>query len=147
MLCGTLDTNDVPSFAVVNELCISGCKSLKNLSKQLVQLSASYHKGDFSDSGVIIYKSLLQFLESVNNMQDALQIAGKSMCTELDPENTKQPTFPETFIITAKEYVFLNKIFEEYTRITLSTSEPFSLFSSPLIKEPCPDNEKKLKAS
>lgn len=147
-----IENDNVPSFAIVNETCIATCKSMKGLSRQLMLLSASYQKGNFSTSGVIIYRSLLQIMESVRHIQDSLEIAAKSMNFDIDSESD-EISFPDSFVITTKEYAFLNSVLAEYTSII--TSKPFSLFSSQLIdvdlhreiNTQCPDNEEKLKTN
>lgn len=129
----------VPSYAVVSETCLSACKCMNGISKQLMLLSGSYKKGEFVSSSAVIYACLSQIMESVSKMQESLEIAGASMKVELS--DIDKHSFPETFVVTAKEYTFLNKVLEEYTEII--TSKPFSLFSSQNIIPPCPDNEEK----
>ena len=138
-----VNETSVPSFAVVSETCLAACKCMKGISKQLMLLSGSYKKGEFVSSSADIYDCLSQIMQSVKKMQESLETAGKSMNVEIC--ELEKHSFPDTFMVTAKEYVFLNKVMAEYTDII--TSKPFSLFSSHHINLPCPDNADKSKTN
>lgn len=137
-----------PSVAVVDETCRAACKAIKLQSKQLLMLSASYSKLPFEASGDEILEVLSVTMESIERVQDSLTKAAKKMKMGLEDE-TRLPSAPETVIVTAKEYLFLNAVFQEYTK---DSSETYSLFCSSLdicseARQTCLDNAEKLKGS
>jgi len=138
-----------PSVAVVDETCRAACKAMKLQSKQLLMLSASYSKLSFD--GDEILRVLAVTMESLQNIQESLTKAAKRM--KLDLDETTVPRFPDTMVVTVKEYEFLNAVFQEYITITLPpSSKEFSLFcsSSDICAEArsqCQDNAEKSKDS
>ena len=118
-----------PSVAMVTDTCIALCKAMKLMSRQLISFSASYSKIPFQEQEGDIYKSLSDIMKDVRNIQYSLSGIANDMNIELENES---PVFmPENIIITGKEYILLNNVFSEYTKIIQNTSEAFTLFSSP----------------
>ena len=136
-----------PSVAVVDETCRAACKAMKLQSKQLLMLSASYSKLPFDEAGDEILRVLAVTMESIQNIQESLTGAARAMNQGL-AEELGDPHFPDTIVVTAKEYAFLNAVFQEYTT---DSSKEFSLFSSPSDicagARPCQDNAKTSKDS
>ena len=117
-----------PSVAMVTDTCLSLCKAMKLISKQLVSLSGSYSKLPFQENGDV-YQSLSDIMKDVRHIQYSLVNISKEMNIQFD--NDLELFMPDEFIITQKEYKFLNNVLTEYTGIISNTSEPFSLFYSP----------------
>lgn len=113
-----------PSFGVVDDTCRAACRAMNLQSKQLMILNASYSKRPFDKSGDVVMKALTTTMTSIQETQRALKEAAQSMKMELETEDVH---VPNNVLVTAKEYVFLNVIFEEYTDTI--TSREFSLFS------------------
>lgn len=120
-----------PSVAVVDETCRAACKAMKLQSKQLLMMSASYSKLSFD--GDEILRVLAVTMESIQNIQESLTAAAKTMKQDL--EEATVPHFPDTMVVTTKEYAFLNAVFQKYTATVLPVPPPssteFSLFCSP----------------
>ena len=116
-----------PSVAVVDETCRAACKAMKLQSRQLLMLSASYAKLPFDEASDEILQVLAVTMESIRNTQESLTNAARAM--SMDTKKQEDPHFPETMVVTVKEYKFLNAVFEEYT--TKTHSSEFSLFYSP----------------
>lgn len=116
-----------PSVAVVDETCRAACKAMKLQSKQLLMLSASYSKLPFDEAGDEVLRVLAVTMESIQNIQESLTRAARTMKQDL--EESTLPRFPDTMVVTAKEYAFLNAVFQEYT--SSDSSKEFSLFCSP----------------
>lgn len=138
------------SVAVVDETCRAACKAMKLQSKQLFLLNASYNKIPFEVAGDEILEALSVTMESIERVQDSLTKAAKKINKDFQDEGLPNP--PETVVITAKEYAFLNAVFQEYVTSTQNTSENYSLFCSPFdicagARKTCLDNEEKLKGS
>lgn len=134
-----------PSVAVVDETCRSACKALKLQSKQLLMLSSSYAKLPFDNSGDEILQVLSVTMESINTIQESLTKAATAMKSDIDLDNLEL-RFPETVVVTAKEYAFLNTVFEEYTKGI--SSKDYSLFCSPSdicgsARQSCQENAEK----
>lgn len=122
-----------PSEKFVDESTRSVCSSLKSLSKQLLLLNASYGKREFRSSGPAITEALRQVITSVQWIQDTLTEAALAMKTEIDGGGGVGPG-PESVVVSAKEYTFLNAVFVAYTELlgaqASQASKEFSLFSS-----------------
>ena len=122
-----------PSISVVDDTCRAACKSMKLMSKQLLIMSSSYAKLPFDKSGDEILEVLSVTMKSIRLIQDSLTKAATSMKLDMQhlPDTLDtQHLFPDTVEITAKEYAFLNAVFQEYTEIFSGASENYSLFSS-----------------
>lgn len=119
-----------PSISVVDDTCRAACKSMKLVSKQLLIMSSSYAKLPFDKCGDEILEVLSVTMKSVRLMQDALTKAATSMKLDMQHVPDTPHLFPDTVEITAKEYAFLNAVFQEYTDISSGASEHYSLFSS-----------------
>ena len=132
-----------PSFAFVNDTCLSTCKAMKLQSKQLMCLSSSYQKRPFDRSGKTILESLLKITKSINDIQNSLIEAGNEM--KIDLETNNELVNDEPVIVTNKEYRLLNAVFQEYS--DKFTSNEFSLFSNPydIGLTICQDKEEKSK--
>lgn len=117
-----------PSVAMVTDICLSLCKAMKLISKQLVSLSGSYSKIPFQEDGDV-YETLSDKMKDVRHIQYSLVNISKEMNIQID--NDLELLMPEKIIITQKEYKLLNNVFTEYTDMISNTSEPFSLFYSP----------------
>ena len=128
-----------PSEAVVKDTCMSACKIMKLISKQLMVMSASYERIKLENSSSPIYETLGVIMESINSMQDSLIKTGSMMKIELAKE-LEGETFPEQVIVTAKEYRLLNAVFLEYMT-SQCTSESYSLFSSSSVYTPVNQKE------
>ena len=134
-----------PSVAVVDDTCRAACKAMKLQSKQLLMLSSSYAKLPFRNSGDEILQVLSATMESIQNVQESLSKAAIAMRQELG-NSTKIEEFPETILVTAKEYALLNAVFQEYTNNI--SSRDYSLFCSASdicseARQSCLDNVKK----
>ena len=116
-----------PSFAFVNDTCLSACKAMKLQSKQLMCLSSSFQKRPFEKSGESILEALMKITKSINDIQDSLIETGNEMNIEL--ETNKELINDEPILVTNKEYRLLNNVFQEYTEI-IDTSNEFSIFSN-----------------
>ena len=122
-----------PSVAVVDDTCRAACKSMKLMSKQVLIMSSSYAKLPFDKCGDEILDVLAITIKSISLMQDSLTKAAAKMKLDMQPdfpEQDTQGTFPDTVVVTAKEYALLNAVFEEYTERFSRASESYSLFSS-----------------
>lgn len=149
-----------PSISVVDDTCRAACKSMKLMSKQLLIMSSSYAKLPFDKSGDEILEVLSVTMKSISLMQDSLTKAATSMNLDMqhlpntlntqDTQDT-QHLFPDTVVVTAKEYALLNAVFLEYTEILSGASENYSLFSSAndicSAARPCQDNAEKSNGS
>ena len=139
------------SVAVVDETCRAACKAMKLQSKQLLMLSASYSKLSFEASGDDILEALNATMNSIERVQDSLTKAAKKM--KMDTDESRLPCFPDTVVVTAKEYLFLNAVLQEYTKtFTQDSSGNYSLFSSSLdicsgARQTCLDSAEKSKDS
>ena len=130
-----------PSTALVTDSCLSICKSMKLMSKQLVSFSASYSKIPFKENNNInVINSILEIIKDVNSIQKVLTELAKDMKIEI--ENMPQSFIPENVTITGKEYILLNNVFQEYTKLVSDTSDSFTLFSSPLLYKEDGNEEK-----
>lgn len=149
-----------PSISVVDDTCRAACKSMKLMSKQLLVMSSSYAKLPFDKSGDEILEVLSVTMKSVSVMQDSLTKAALSMKLDMqhlpNTQNTQDTRefrhlFPDTVVVTAKEYALLNAAFLEYTAMLSGASENYSLFSSVTdmcsAARPCQDNAEKLNGS
>lgn len=140
-----------PSVAVVDETCRAACKALHLQSKQLLMLSSSYAKVPFDRSGDDILQALNVTIESLQTIQESLSKAAKSMKCDLDLEDTNNlKVFPDTIVVTGKEYAFLNAVFQEYTDSI--SSQDYSLFCSPhdiceSARQTCLENAEKSNSS
>lgn len=136
-----------PSVAVVQETCVAACKAMKLQSKQLLLLSASYAKLPFDNAGNEILNVLGVTMKAIQQIQESLTIAGEAMNQDLEEDFNQD--FPQTLVVTEKEYAFLNAVFQEYTSSILSedSSKDFSLFCSTSDictgARPCQDNAEK----
>ena len=151
-----------PSVAVVDDTCKAACKAMKLQSKQLLMLSASYAKLPFDNAGEDILKVLDVTMKSIQNIQESLTSAASAMNQDLN-RNNQDPSLdvPRTFVVTAKEYAFLNAVFQEYTSSLSRSSKDFSLFcshsdicagarqpqSTESSEQPCRDNAEKSNVS
>lgn len=138
-----------PSVAVVEDTCRAACKAMKLQSKQLLTLSACYAKKPFDDNTEIL-KALGVTMKSIQTIQESLTSAAISMRQDLDDDPSQKDYFPHTILVTAKEYAFLNAVFQEYTNSMTSknnSSKDFSLFSATsdicASSRPCQDNAEK----
>ena len=136
-----------PSVAVVEETCVAACKAMKLQSKQLLMLSASYAKLPFDNAGNEILNVLDVTMKAIQKIQESLTSAGESMNQDLGNVDN---TFPQTLVVTAREYAFLNAVFQEYTSSILpeDSSKDFSLFCSTsdictVAQQSCQDNAEK----
>lgn len=127
----TTTTTSTPSVAVVEETCVAACKAMKLQSKQLLMLSASYAKLPFNNAGNEILNVLDVTMKAIQNIQESLTSAGCAMNQDLGVD-VNDNNFPQTLVVTEKEYTFLNAVFEEHTSSILSedSSKDFSLFCS-----------------
>ena len=135
-----------PSVAVVDETCRAACKALKLQSEQLLKLSSSYAKVPFDCAGDDILQVLRVTMESIQTMQESLTEAAKSMKCDLEETPTTLKVFPDTIVVTGKEYTFLNAVFQEYTDSI--SSRDYSLFCSPhdicdSARQSCQENAEK----
>lgn len=139
-----------PSISVVDDTCRAACKSMKLVSKQLLIMSSSYAKLPFDKSSDEILEVLSVTMESIRLMQDSLTKAATSMKLDLDTLDT-QHLFPDTVVVTAKEYAFLNAVFHDYIEVFSGASKNYSLFSSATdicsAARPCQDNAGKSNGS
>jgi len=117
-----------PSDALVKDTCMSACKMMKMVSKQLMVMSASYDRIPFEKSSSPIYDTLGVIMSSIGAIQESLIKTGSIMKIELNEELSGE-NFPDEIVITTKEYKLLNAVFLEYMTAQ-STSEEYSLFSS-----------------
>lgn len=141
-----------PSVAVVDETCRAACKAMKLQARQLLMLSASYAKLPFENSGQEIFQVLTVTMDSIQKLQKSLTTAAERMKGDLGVENQENEIFPQTLVVTVKEYAFLNAVFQEYTTSILDSSENFSLFSThsdigATARQSCRDNAEKLNDS
>lgn len=152
-----------PSVAVVDDTCKAACKAMKLQSKQLLMLSASYAKLPFDNAGDDILKVLDVTMKSIQNIQESLTSAASAMNQDLDNNVNLNVSLdvPRTFVVTAKEYAFLNAVFQEYTSSLSRSSKDFSLFcshsdicagarqpqSTESTEQPCQDNAEKSNVS
>lgn len=120
-----------PSVTTVDDTCRAACKSMGLLSKQLLILSSSYAKLPFEKSGDEIHQVLSVTMASIRNIQRVLRSAAEKMNEDLEsPNQDSRPLFPDTVVVTAKEYAFLNAVFQEYTETVVNSSKSYSLFCS-----------------
>ena len=139
-----------PSVAVVEETCVAACKAMKLQSKQLLMLSASYAKLPFDNAGNEILNVLDVTMNAIQKIQESLTSAAESMNVGNQDLGNVDNTFPQTLVVTEKEYAFLNAVFQEYTSSILSedSSKDFSLFCSTSdictgARQSCQDNAEK----
>lgn len=120
-----------PSSTFVNDTCLASCKIMKLQSRQLMCLSSSYLKIPFKESGKEILESLTNITKSLNDIQDSLNKTGKFMRMELDDIELESTDIndlnSDAVLLTKKEYLLLNAVFQEYSNII--TSNEFSIFS------------------
>ena len=128
-----------PSETMVKDTCLTACKMMKLVSKQLMVMSASYERIPLEKSSSPIYDTLLVVMESLRSIQESLIKTGSVMKLELSTEVTVD-TFPKEIIVTEKEYKLLNAVFLEYMTVQ-STSQEYSLFSSQSVYTPNNDKE------
>lgn len=138
-------TDSAASVAVVDETCRTARNAIKTLSKHLVIMSSVYSKLPFEKSGPEVLEALRVITESIDAIQESVGKANKSIELNL---NVKLPqgNFPDTVVITTKEYAFLNAVLERYTTQVCS-STAFSLFSSDNnicsdVRQPCPNADR-----
>ena len=132
------------SSTFVNDACLSVCKAIKLQSKQLMILSSSYAKLPFLQAGESVLNTLTSVMKHINDIQDCLNETGNIMRIELD--KNEELVQDDLVVVTKKEYLFLNAVFQEYSE--LLTSKDFSIFSNAhdIHKElglRCQDNEEK----
>lgn len=135
-----------PSVAVVDETCRAACKAMKLQAKQLLMLSASYAKLPFDNSGPEIFQVLTVTMDSIQKIQKTLTTAAEHMKEDLGNIESISIAPPQTLVVTAKEYAFLNAVFQEYTASIVDSSQDFSLFSMDIgetARRSCRDNAEK----
>ena len=115
-----------PSVAMVMETCLSACKAMKMISKQLLSFSGSYSKLPYKKDGDV-YESLSDVMKDLRHIQYSMVNIAKEMNLQID--NDFEIIMPDHFVITEKEYRLLNNVFDEYTGII--SSKPYTLFYSP----------------
>ena len=80
----------------------------------------------FEESGKEILESLSSITKSLSDIQDSLNTSGKAMRMELDSISVHDVN-DDPVLVTKKEYLLLNAVFQEYSDIV--TSNEFSIFS------------------
>jgi len=122
---------------VVKDTCMSACKMMKLLSKQLMVLSTAYEKIPLDESCAQIYETLGVVIESTNKMQESMIKSGNAINEDMN--GVERDVFTDQVAMSQREYRLLTSVFQNQMEIqndVISSSEPFSLFSSPLLYTP-----------
>ena len=80
----------------------------------------------FEESGKEILESLSSITKSLSDIQDSLNKSGKAMRMELESISIHDVN-DDPVLVTKREYLLLNAVFQEYSNIV--TSNEFSIFS------------------
>ena len=135
----TMSTTATPD--VVKDTCMSACKMMKLLSKQLIVLSTTYEKIPLNESCAQIYETMGVVIESTRKMQESMIKTGNAINEDMD-SGVEGNTFTDQVVMSQREYRLLTSVFQHQMDIQndiISSSEPFSLFSSPLLYTPSGD--------
>jgi len=122
---------------MVRETCLSACKMMKLLSKQLIVLSTTYEKVPLHSSCDQIYETMGVIIESTRKMQESMIKSGNAI--NEDMSGSGGDVFTDQVAMSQREYRLLSAVFQnqmDTQNDTISSSEPFSLFSSPLLYTP-----------
>ena len=132
-----MQTSGTPGM--VKDTCMSACKIMKLLSKQLLVLSTTYEKMPLESSCVQIYETMGVVIESTRKIQDSMIKSGNAINEEILESGIEEDVFPDEVSMCLKEYNLLTSVFKHHLEIqndNINSFGSYSLFSSPLLYTP-----------